>query len=200
MLEQTGLIAEVGTSVIRQACLDRSQWLERGLPAPRVAVNVSTVRLARADFVRTTSNVPRLAGSDAGIDIEVTESLLMSDVELNTEKLRALRALGIGIAIAIDDFDTGYSSLGYFAKLPVETLKFDRSFVSEMLDDPGTMTLVSTIISLAHSMKLSVVAEGVELEEQAKILRLLRCEQMQGYLVSKPLAFDDMTTWLARSR
>lgn len=90
--------------------------------------------------------------------------------------------------------------MGYLTKLPAETLKIDRSFVIAMLDDPGPMTLVSSIISLAHSLKLTVVAEGIELEEQAKLLRLLRCEQMQGYLISKPLSFDDMTTFMARGR
>jgi EAL domain-containing protein (putative c-di-GMP-specific phosphodiesterase class I) len=102
------------------------------------------------------------------------------------------------VSIAIDDFGTGYSSLGYVAKLPVETLKIGRSFVGAMLDDPSATTLVSTIISLAHAMKLQVVAEGVELEEQAKILRLLRCDQMQGYLISKPLTFEDMAARLSR--
>lgn len=198
VLEETGLIAEVGLWVMRQASLDRARWLERGLPSPRVAVNVSTVQLSREDFVRTTSNVLRLAGTEVGIDIEVTESLLMSDVDLNIEKLTAVRELGV--SIAIDDFGTGFSSLGYLTKLPVATLKIDRSFIIAMLDDPSAMTLVSTIISLAHSLKLDVVAEGVESEEQAKFLRLLRCEQMQGYLISKPLSFEDMTAWLARSR
>jgi EAL domain-containing protein (putative c-di-GMP-specific phosphodiesterase class I) len=104
------------------------------------------------------------------------------------------------VRIAIDDFGTGYSSLGYLAKLPVETLKIDRSFIISMLDDPSAMTLVSTIISLAHALRLEVVAEGVESEEQAKILRLVRCDQMQGYLISKPMSFDDMSAYLARNR
>lgn len=101
--------------------------------------------------------------------------------------------------IAIDDFGTGYSSLGYLAKLPVHTLKIDRSFIITMLNDPDTMALVQTIISLAHSLKLKVVAEGVDEEEQAKLLKLLRCDQMQGYLFSKPLPFDDMTALLKRA-
>jgi EAL domain-containing protein (putative c-di-GMP-specific phosphodiesterase class I) len=104
------------------------------------------------------------------------------------------------VKISIDDFGTGYSSLAYLTKLPAHILKIDRSFVTAMLDDPGAMTLVSTIISLAHSLKLLVVAEGVESEEQAKFLRLLRCDQMQGYLISKPLSFDEMSAYLARSR
>jgi diguanylate cyclase len=120
----------------------------------------------------------------------------MEDVETNIRKLAAIRELGVGIAI--DDFGTGYSSLAYLAKLPVKTLKIDRSFTAAMLDDPSVMTLVSTTITLAHSLRLTVVAEGVESDEQAKILRLLRCDQMQGYLISKPLSFDDMGSYLER--
>jgi EAL domain-containing protein (putative c-di-GMP-specific phosphodiesterase class I) len=103
-----------------------------------------------------------------------------------------------GISIAVDDFGTGYSSLAYLAKLPVETLKIDRSFIITMLNNPNTMTLVQTIISLAHSLKLKVVAEGVDSEDQAKILRLLRCDEMQGYLFSRPVPFDQMTALLQR--
>jgi diguanylate cyclase (GGDEF)-like protein/PAS domain S-box-containing protein len=198
LLEETGMIIEVGTWALRRASLDRASWHERGLPAPRIAVNVSTVQLQRSDFVRTVANVLKLSGSDPGLDIEVTESLIMNDPTGNIEKLRAIRDLGVGIAI--DDFGTGYSSLAYLTRLPAQILKIDRSFIISMLEDPGAMTLVSTIISLAHSLKLVVVAEGVESEEQAKFLRLLRCDQMQGYLISKPLSFDDMTAYLSRSR
>jgi diguanylate cyclase (GGDEF)-like protein/PAS domain S-box-containing protein len=198
LLEETGMIIEVGTWALRRASLDRAVWQELGLHAPRIAVNVSTVQLQRADFLRTVANVLQLAGSDAGLDMEVTESLIMNDPDGNIEKLRALRELGV--KIAIDDFGTGYSSLAYLTRLPAHTLKIDRSFITSMLDDPGAMTLVSTIISLAHSLKLVVVAEGVESEEQAKFLRLLRCDQMQGYLISKPLSFEDMTVYLGRRK
>jgi diguanylate cyclase (GGDEF)-like protein/PAS domain S-box-containing protein len=198
LLEESGLIVEVGDWALRQATLDRAHWRERGLNAPRVAVNVSMLQLQRDDFVRRVLRALRLAGGEAGIDIEVTESVLMTDVANNLGKLTALQALGVGIAL--DDFGTGYSSLGYLAKLPVQTLKIDRSFIATMLDDPGTMTLVSTIISLAAALRLETVAEGVESEEQAKILRLLRCGQMQGFLVSKPLTFDEMTAFLGRNR
>ncbi len=182
VLEESGMIAEVGAWALRQAIFDRARWLELHLAAPRVAVNVSTVQVLREDFVRSISQIVRLAGTDAGLDIEVTETLLLSDVAENLTKLAALRELGIGIAL--DDFGTGYSSLGYLAKLPVAMLKIDRSFVAAMLDDPGAMTLVSTIISLARSLKLETVAEGVESEEQAKILRLIGCDQMQGMIPS----------------
>ena len=194
LMEETGMIAEVGAWALRQACFERSRWLKMGLSAPRVAVNVSTIQLRKKDFVATVGQILQFAGSDPGLDIEVTETLIMDDVQSNIRKLEAIRALGIGIAI--DDFGTGYSSLGYLAKLPLEMLKIDRSFIAAMLDDPSIMTLVSTVITLAHSLKLTVIAEGVELEEQAKILRLLRCDQMQGYLISKPLAFEAMAAYL----
>jgi EAL domain-containing protein (putative c-di-GMP-specific phosphodiesterase class I) len=198
LMEETGMIIDVGMWALRQASQDRSRWLEGRRNAPRIAVNVSTVQLQRSDFVRSVAHVLTLAGTEAGLDIEVTESLIMNDPDGNIAKLRAIRDLGVGIAI--DDFGTGYSSLGYLTRLPVQTLKIDRSFVTAMLDDPGAMTLVSTIISLAHSLKLTVVAEGVESEEQAKFLRLLRCDQMQGYLISKPLSFEDMTAYLDAGR
>jgi diguanylate cyclase (GGDEF)-like protein len=196
LLEQSGMIVEVGTWVMRQACRDRRRWLEQGLSAPRIAVNVSAVQLHRDDFVSTVEEAVRCTGLDAGLDIEVTESVLMDNVTENLAKLADVRRLGVNIAL--DDFGTGYSSLAYLAKLPVQTLKIDRSFVAAMLDDSSVTTLVSTIISLARSMKLETVAEGVESEEQAKILRLLGCDEMQGYLFSKPLAFREMTTLLER--
>lgn len=198
LLEETGMIVEVGTWALRQAILDRNLWKEHGLQVPRVAVNVSTVQLQRSDFVRTVANTIKAAGSDPGLDIEVTESLIMNDADGNIAKLRAIGDLGV--KIAIDDFGTGYSSLSYLTRLPAQTLKIDRSFVISMLDDPGVMTLVSTIVSLAHSLKLEVVAEGVETEEQARFLRLLRCDQMQGFLIAKPLPPEDMIAYLARSR
>jgi diguanylate cyclase (GGDEF)-like protein/PAS domain S-box-containing protein len=196
LMEDTGMIVPVGAWVMRRAAEERGRWLSMGLDAPRVAVNISTIQLRKRDFVDTVRNALKDAGQAPGIDFEVTESLIMEDVDSNIRKLDEVRRLGIGIAL--DDFGTGFSSLGYLAKLPVETLKIDRSFIAKMLDDPGAMTLVSTMISLAHSLKLLVVAEGVETEEQAKILRLLRCDEIQGYLISKPLPFDEMTEFLKR--
>jgi EAL domain-containing protein (putative c-di-GMP-specific phosphodiesterase class I) len=113
----------------------------------------------------------------------------MDDIEGNIATLRMLRDMGI--VIAIDDFGTGYSSLGYLAKLPVNALKIDRSFISTMAENPDSMTIVSTIISLAHALNLKVIAEGVETEEQSRFLRLLKCDEIQGYLVSKPVAAED---------
>src|SRR5260221_7881710 len=193
-LEDTGLIFEVGAWARRQAAFDHRRWRKLGLAAPRVAVNVSPVQLRRRDFV---DSVRKVLGADTGappVDLEITESLIMEDVKASIDKLEEVRLLGV--EVAIDDFGTGYSSLGYLAKLPVRSLKIDRSFIITMLKDPAIMTLVSTIISMAHSLRLQVVAEGVDAEEQAKTLDRLGCDQWQGFLFSKPLPFDDMTALL----
>ena len=196
LLEQTGLILPVGMWAIKRAMADRTRLLAQGLPPLRVAVNVSAVQLRHKQFVKMVEEA--LGTSDHGVDIEITESLLMDDIDGNIGKLKLLRNLGI--ELAMDDFGTGYSSLAYLAKLPVQTLKIDRSFIKSMQDDPSAMTLVSTMLSLAHSMRLKVVAEGVETEEQARILRLLRCDEMQGYLFSKPVPLDQLAALVARAR
>ena len=194
LLEETGLILEVGAWALRRAVMDHRTWMEQGPPAPRIAVNVSPVQLRKRDFVATVEEALRPGAVPPGIDLEITESLVMEDIEANMKKLEAVRVLGM--SIAIDDFGTGYSSLGYLAKLPVHSLKIDRSFIITMLKDPAIMTLVSTIISMAHSLRLKVVAEGVDAEEQAEVLDRLGCDQMQGYLFSKPVSFDEMTVLL----
>jgi len=194
LLEETGLILEVGAWALRRAVMDHRTWMEQGPTAPRIAVNVSPVQLRKRDFVASVEEALRPGAARPGIDLEITESLVMEDIEANMKKLEAVRVLGV--SIAIDDFGTGYSSLGYLAKLPVHSLKIDRSFIITMLKDPAIMTLVSTIISMAHSLRLKVVAEGVDAEEQAEELDRLGCDQMQGYLFSKPLPFDDITALL----
>ena len=195
LMEETGMILEAGAWALRQAAADRGRWSVLGLPAPRVAVNVSPIQLRRKDFVATLAEAVGGA-AHPGIDLEVTESLMMQDIEGNIRKLREVRELGM--SVAIDDFGTGYSSLAYLTKLPVESLKIDRSFVASMLTDAATMTLVQMIISLARSLNLKVVAEGVESEDHAKMLRLLRCDELQGFLFSRPLPFEEMSALLAR--
>ncbi|HZE59391.1 MAG TPA: EAL domain-containing protein [Burkholderiales bacterium] len=196
LMEETGLILQVGAWALRRAALEHKNWVEAGLNAPRVAVNVSSLQLRQRDFVKVLQEAILEGVSPAGIDLEITESLIMEDIRVNIEKLLDVRKLGVGVAI--DDFGTGYSSLAYLARLPVETLKIDRAFIITMLDDPNTATLVQTMITLAHSFRLKVVAEGVETEEQAKMLRLLRCDQMQGYLFSKPVPRDAITAMLQK--
>ena len=194
LLEEIGLILQVGAWALKRAALDHRAWIESGFQAPRVAVNVSAIQLRQRDFVWQVEEAIMGGVVPTAIDLELTESLLMEDIKGNIEKLKAVRDLGV--TIAIDDFGTGYSSLGYLAQLPVHALKIDRSFVIRMQEDPDAMTLVSTMITLAHSLRLKVIAEGVETEEQARFLRLLRCDQMQGYLFSKPLPLPEMTALL----
>ncbi len=198
LMEETGLIVEAGRWALRKAISDRRSWTNAGLQAPRIAINVSTVELRRQDFVDVFAHSLRMGHEDHGIDVEVTESIIMEDVAANIAKLQAIRNLGVDIAI--DDFGTGYSSLAYLARLPVQVLKIDRHFVSAMLEDTSAMTLVSTMVSLGRSLKLTVVAEGVEQEEQARMLQLLRCDQMQGYLFDKPLTFEEMSERLKSRR
>lgn len=189
LMEETGLILEVGAWALRKAASDHREWLRRGLPAPRIAVNVSAIQLRQREFVEAVMDALDGGAMPPAIDLELTESLLMKDVEGNIAKLRAIRARGV--RIAIDDFGTGHSSLAYLARLPLDAVKIDRSFIVTMLGDPAAMTLVQSIVSLAHSLGLTAVAEGVDSEEQASVLGSLQCDEMQGYLVSKPLPWDE---------
>jgi len=198
LLEEIGLITDVGTWALAQAAADHLRWQQQGLAAPRVAVNVSAIQLRGREFVATVQEAFKHGATPPGVDLEMTESLLMEDIEGNVDKLRQITRLGV--SIAIDDFGTGYSSLGYLAKLPVQSLKIDRSFIVSMVSDSDKTILVQTIISLAHSLRLKVVAEGVETEEQAKFLRLLRCDELQGYLFGRPLPFEGMTALLQCAR
>jgi diguanylate cyclase (GGDEF)-like protein/PAS domain S-box-containing protein len=196
LLEETGMILEVGRWALRRAILDQQLWASEGLQPPRIAVNVSAIQLRHRNFVELVRDATSATAGSSLIDLEITESRIMEDIDANIAKLKEIGAMGIGIAI--DDFGTGYSSLAYLAKLPVQTLKIDRSFIVKMLEDDEAMAIVQTIISLAQSLKLSTVAEGVETEQQADVLELLRCDQMQGYYVSKPKPREDIGVFLAK--
>jgi diguanylate cyclase (GGDEF)-like protein len=189
ILEETGLIHDVGRWALRKAIEDYQRWRNEGLPAVRIAVNVSPLQLRNQNFVAEIRRAVSVAAdAAAGLQLEITESVIMQDVNSSIDSLLAIRALGV--TIAIDDFGTGFSSLNYLAKLPVDTLKIDRSFVVEMVSATGGLTLVSVIINLAHALKLNTVAEGVETEEQLRQLRLLGCDEMQGYLFGKPVPVE----------
>jgi diguanylate cyclase (GGDEF)-like protein/PAS domain S-box-containing protein len=191
LLEETGLILDVGRWVLKQAMKDYCAWQAAGLNPPRIAVNLSALNLREASVVTEVKQlVEQQGGSPLGLDLEITESLIMDDVERSIAKLESIQAAGIGIAI--DDFGTGYSSLGYIARLPVNAVKIDRSFIAGMTASPHNMTIVATIISLAHCLNLKVVAEGVETREQLEALRRLRCDEMQGFLFSRALPPDEI--------
>lgn len=191
LLEETGMILEAGRWVLVKAVSDSRAWQANGLRSPRIAVNVSPIQLRQKDFVNTVERV--ISGTENAaveLEIEITESLIMQDIEANIQKLRAIRDLGM--EVAIDDFGTGYSSLSYIAKLPVNVLKIDRAFIINMASNSDDLSIVSTIISLAHSLNLRVVAEGVETEEQANLLRLLKCNEMQGFLFSPAVSAEQI--------
>ena len=197
LLEETGLILPVGEWAMAEAVAQARRLAELGLPPVRIAVNVSALQLRQRDFVARVQAV--LAGvSPAALDLEITESLLMDDVGANVEKLKAVGALGVNVAI--DDFGTGYSSLSYLARLPVQSLKIDRSFVAAMAQNTDTLTLVSTIVSLARSLRLRVIAEGVENEAQEALLRAMRCDEAQGFLYARPLPAAQFEALLRKSR
>jgi diguanylate cyclase (GGDEF)-like protein len=187
VLEATGLIVDVGEWVLQRAARDLRHWQQRGFDSMRIAVNVSPVQLRESEFaerfVRATGWQP---GERNGLDIEITEGALLDDSLAVTQTLKSLRE--VGTQVSIDDFGTGYSSLSRLSKLPVDTLKIDRSFTSALVRDESSQAVVSTIVSLARAFKLSTVAEGVETAEQLDILRMLGCQQSQGYLHSRPVA------------
>lgn len=183
-LEQSGLIAEVGLWAIQQALKDLACWRSAGFDT-RVAVNVSPVQLRQPDFVASVEQVLQGPVSDPGIDLEVTESMLMTDVDSTIGKLTQLR--DGHVRISIDDFGTGYSSLSYLAQLPLDSLKIDRSFVIRMNASSATLAIVNGVISLAHALGLKVIAEGVDTDEQLVALRDMRCDQIQGWLFSKAI-------------
>jgi diguanylate cyclase (GGDEF)-like protein len=196
VLEDTGMILEAGRLALEIAADLYRSWKRQGLDAPRIAVNVSALQIRNKGFVDDIRSV--IDGSESGIDLEITESLLMQDVDASIRKLKAVREAGLHIAL--DDFGTGHSSLAYLSKLPINTVKIDRSFVNGMLDKVEDTSIVTAIISLAQALHLNVVAEGVETEEQARLLRLLRCDQYQGYLFSKPVPAPEIEQLMLKQR
>lgn len=184
--EDTGLIEPLGEWVLRTACAQNKAWQDAGLPPLRVAVNISGRQFQRHDLlatIRRTLDETRLPAHQ--LELELTESSIMKNHEQAIGTLGELKAMGV--RISIDDFGTGYSSMQSLKRLPIDVLKIDRSFVQDATTDPDSAALIMGIIALAHNLRLRVVAEGVETEEQRRFLHLLRCDQMQGYLFSKPL-------------
>ncbi|HEX6411551.1 MAG TPA: EAL domain-containing protein [Burkholderiales bacterium] len=191
VLEETGLIVQVGEWVMRRACEDLKRWQAAGLTVGPISVNLSARQFRQQDLdVRIKELVAGAAVSPALLELEITESHLMQDPD---HAIRVMRALAdAGLRIAIDDFGTGYSSLAYLTRFPLSSLKIDRSFVKDMASDKADATIVRTIIEMAHTLGFTVVAEGVETEEQAAFLRALRCEHAQGYLFARPMPAQEV--------
>lgn len=186
LLEETGLIYEAGRWALGKAMEDASRWRRLGLPAIQISVNVSPLQLRNPKFIRDIEwAIGSHPGAGAALQLEITEGMIMEDLEFSIATLQRIRAMGV--SIAIDDFGTGFSSLSCLSKLPLDTLKIDRSFVMDLIENPDRLAQVSAIVTLAHSMNLNVVAEGVETEDQSSLLRMLGCDEMQGFLFSRPL-------------
>ena len=198
LAEEIGCISRIGRWVLHEACRQSREWLDQGLEPVPVAVNVSSRQFSDTDLLQVVTEVlaetrlePRY------LELEITESAMLVDEEATTRALAKIRDLGI--QISLDDFGTGFSSLSYLRRLPLDTLKIDRSFVMDLPDDPDAKGIVAAIIAMAHVLNLRVIAEGVETEEQRDFLRSIECDEMQGYLFSKPVMPDEFATFLRAS-
>lgn len=193
--EETGLIVPIGEWVLRTACKQNKEWQEQGLPGIPIAVNLSPFQFQQQNIVHQVAHALIETGLDPKyLVLEITESMAMQQVDSVIDKLQELKEMGI--KISIDDFGTGYSSLSYLKKFPIDSLKIDQSFVREIVDSPDDTAIVKAIIVLARSLKRTVIAEGVETEEQMSLLRELGCKKMQGYLFSKPIPKQQMEVFL----
>jgi EAL domain-containing protein (putative c-di-GMP-specific phosphodiesterase class I) len=200
LAEESGLIVGIGEWVLREACHTLADWQQLGLQHIGMAVNVSAAQLLRSDLTRTLGQILRETGIQAQhIELELTESMLMANAALASERLQALRQLGV--SIAVDDFGTGYSSLAYLRRLPINTLKIDKAFIDD-LGSPGgdeDAAITTTVIAMAHTLELQVVAEGVESPEQLAFLRQHRCDVVQGFWLARPMPAADCLQFIRDS-
>jgi EAL domain-containing protein (putative c-di-GMP-specific phosphodiesterase class I) len=197
--EETGLIVPIGDWVLQQACRQMRIWLDQGMTPVRVAVNLSAKQFRHADLTAVVKAALDDARLEPGyIELELTESAVMHNPEQSAATLQKLSAMGVHISI--DDFGTGYSSLSYLRRFPLDKLKIDRSFIRDLMSNPDDGSIVRAIISLAHSLRLRVVAEGVETIEQLNLLRDLGCDQYQGFYCSPAVPADSFVQLIKRLR
>ncbi len=190
VLEDTGMIIEVGEWILRTAIRQVKEWQDKGYPVVPVSVNLSPIQFRQKDLSLMIERIIRESGFYPSLlTLEITESAFMQDIEFTRTILDNLK--NIGVSISIDDFGTGYSSLAYLKRFPIDNLKIDISFIREIATDPITASIVMAIINMAHTLNLKTIAEGIETEEQWKFLRLLRCDMGQGFYLSKPLPAEE---------
>ena len=184
--EDSGLILPIGNWVLREACQQARAWTDAGLPATTIAVNVSGIEFRSETFLQGVFAILSETSLDPRcLELELTESVLMTRPESTASILNALREKGV--TVALDDFGTGYSSLSYLTKFPVDALKIDQPFVRQISKSSDDATIVTAVIALAHSLELRVIAEGVETLKELEFLRALHCDEVQGYYFSKPV-------------
>jgi EAL domain-containing protein (putative c-di-GMP-specific phosphodiesterase class I) len=195
LAEETGLILPLGNWVMETACKQIAAWKQhKEMAGISIAVNISAYQFRQADFAEQVLAAIERTGADPGkLKLELTETMFVEGFEDVIAKMRLLKSHGVGFSM--DDFGTGYSSLAYLKRLPLDQLKIDRAFVRDILDDPTSGAIAQTIISLGTTMGLSVIAEGVETEEQRDFLIALGCHSFQGYLYSPPLKAKEIETW-----
>ena len=198
LAEETGLIAQIGDWVLRTACAQSREWRAMGVPPLRIAVNLSARQFSRESLVKDIADIMQASElSPDWLELEITESLVMHSPEHAAQTLQRFKAMGI--SLAIDDFGTGYSSLAYLKRFPIDSIKVDRSFVKDIPDDADDMAITRGVIALGHSLRLRVVAEGVETLEQQQFLKANGCDEIQGYIFSQPLSAQDATRLLEAS-
>ncbi len=194
--EETGLIIDIGSWVIRRACLEAASWHKAGHSAARISVNVSALQFERRDFLETVAGALALSNLPPDrLELELTESYIMKDLPQAAARFSQIRKLGI--SIAIDDFGTGYSSLSYLNKLPVDSLKIDQSFLRNLQEPEGSLAVIQSIVRMAHSMNLTVVAEGVETRAELDLVRVLGCDKVQGHVYGPARRREDVEALLA---
>ncbi len=193
--EENGFILPLGEWIHREASRQNKQWQEMNRAWFRVCVNVSAKQFQEKDFVQMVTRILSEEGLNPyWLQLEITETSLIQDIEDASKKIKRLKA--IGVSISIDDFGTGYSSLSYLAKLPVDTLKIDQSFIRSLNVDFHSRSIATAVIALAHSLGLDVVAEGVEHPSVVELLKNHKCDKYQGYLVTKPLPVHELDDWI----
>jgi EAL domain-containing protein (putative c-di-GMP-specific phosphodiesterase class I) len=198
MAEETGQIVPIGKWVLKEACEQSQRWCGAGLAPIQMAVNLSAKQFQQQDLPDVVAAILSETGMDpAHLELEITETILMQDLEITIDQL--VRLMALGVKISIDDFGTGYSSLNYLKRFPLHALKIDRSFVKDIGEDSDDTSIVSAIISLAHNLSLEVVAEGVETPAQLEFLRSQQCDRFQGFLMSTPLPADSVQQMLGHS-
>jgi len=195
LAEENGLIVPIGEWVLRTACAQNKAWQVMGLPPLRVAVNISSRQFQQPNFLSIVAQVlQEIELEPQYLELEITETTVMQDANFTRTILRELQQ--IGIYVAMDDFGTGYSSLSYLKKFPFHTIKIDQYFIRDLSFDSHDRAIVTAIIALGRGLGLTVVAEGVETQEQLYCLQSLQCEEMQGYLFSRPLSIEKATELL----
>jgi len=198
LAEDCGLIVPIGAFVLAEACRQTAAWQKMGLPAIVMSVNIAAAQFADQCFSAQLARVLEETGLPAEcLDLEITETTLMADATLTAETFKRIKALGV--KISVDDFGTGYSSLSYLKRFPVDVIKIDQSFVRDMNTDTDDSAIVRAIISMGRSLRLQVIAEGVETLQQADLLRELECDAMQGYYFSRPVPAPAAEAFLRNS-